>query len=128
YRQSGIALPMVEHAASMRARHDWSGALVLAPPSARATPWVRRFGDASTAFVSGWMQVRGARRRRTVDRGFALSDHADWEGLNGAIRATGAQQVFVTHGSIVPLVRWLTRTAFRRPRCRRNTKVNRTKP
>jgi putative mRNA 3-end processing factor len=53
------------------------------------------------------MQIRGVRRRRAVDRGFALSDHADWPGLLKAISATGARRVFVTHGYSEPLVRWL---------------------
>ena len=71
-------------------------------------PWVRRFGDPSDAFASGWMQLRGARRRRGVDRGFVLSDHADWPGLLQAIEATGAQRVIVTHGSSAAMVRYLT--------------------
>ncbi|MDL2357922.1 MAG: DNA ligase-associated DEXH box helicase, partial [Pseudomonadota bacterium] len=66
-----------------------------------------RFGDYSDAFASGWMQLRGARRRRGVDRGFVLSDHADWPGLMTAIRATEAPRVIVTHGSIAVMVRWL---------------------
>ena len=86
---------------------DLSGALVLAPPSALAGPWARRFGDAADAFVSGWMQVRGARRRRGVDRGFVLSDHADWPGLQQAIAASGASRVIVTHGYEAVMVRWL---------------------
>jgi putative mRNA 3-end processing factor len=68
---------------------------------------MKRFGDYSDAFASGWMQLRGARRRRSVDRGFILSDHADWPGLHTAIRATGATRVIVTHGSVGPMVRWL---------------------
>ena len=71
---------------------DYAGALVIAPPSASGSPWMRRFGDASTGFCSGWMQVRGARRRRGYDRGFVLSDHADWPGLLATIadsRASG---------------------------------------
>ena len=76
-------------------------------PSAAGTPWNRKFGEISTAIASGWMQIRGARRRRAVDRGFALSDHADWEGLRSAIRATGAQEVWVTHGYVAVMVRWL---------------------
>jgi putative mRNA 3-end processing factor len=87
--------------------HDFRGALIVAPPSAQSTPWLRRFGDHADAFASGWMQIRGVRRRRAVDRGFALSDHADWPGLLQAISATGAQRVFVTHGYSDPLVRWL---------------------
>ena len=75
-------------------------ALVLAPPSAAASPWLKRFGDYSDALASGWMQVRGNRRRRGLDRGFALSDHADWPGLLAAIAATGAERIFATHGAV----------------------------
>ena len=83
-------------------------ALVIAPPSAARSSWLRRFGpDLSDAFASGWMQLRGTRRRRGVDRGFVVSDHADWPGLQQAIRATGAERVFVTHGSVAVMVRWL---------------------
>jgi putative mRNA 3-end processing factor len=83
------------------------GSLVVAPPSAHNTPWSRRFGPSSAAFVSGWMRIRGARRRRSLDRGFVLSDHADWPALLRAIDATGAESVWVTHGFKAPLVRWL---------------------
>jgi putative mRNA 3-end processing factor len=69
---------------------------------------MRRFGDYSDAFASGWMRLRGTRRRRGVDRGFVLSDHADWPGLQHAIGATGAERVIVTHGQIEPMVRWLS--------------------
>jgi putative mRNA 3-end processing factor len=68
---------------------------------------LRKFGDVSLAFASGWMQIRGMRRRRVVDRGFAISDHADWDGLLGAIDATGAEEIIVTHGYRSTLVRWL---------------------
>ena len=84
-----------------------SKTLVLAPPSAAGTAWLKRFGDYSDAFASGWMQLRGARRRRGVDRGFVMSDHADWSALHRAISSTGAGQVFVTHGSIAVMVRYL---------------------
>jgi putative mRNA 3-end processing factor len=73
----------------------------------QGSAWARRFGDSSDAFASGWMQLRGARRRRAVDRGFVLSDHADWPGLQRAIRATGAERVIVTHGYEAIMVRWL---------------------
>ena len=86
---------------------DIKRAIVIAPPSAAGSPWMKRFGDYSDAFASGWMQLRGARRRRGVDRGFILSDHADWPGLMSAIRATEAPRVIVTHGSIPIMVRWL---------------------
>ena len=70
---------------------------------------MKRFGaDAVDAFASGWMLVRGTRRRRGVDRGFVMSDHADWPGLMSAIKATGAEHIRVTHGSVPVLVRWLT--------------------
>src|SRR5262249_35811068 len=71
------------------------------------TPWARRFGSASTALVSGWMRIRGTRRRRSLDRGFVLSDHADWPALLRAIDESGAETVWVTHGYRAPLVRWL---------------------
>jgi putative mRNA 3-end processing factor len=109
YRHAGVRLPEVLHAADPAvAPALLRRALVLAPPSAQASPWMKRFGQYSDAFASGWMQVRGARRRRGVDRGFVMSDHADWPGLLQAIEATGAQRVLVTHGSVAVLVRWLT--------------------
>jgi putative mRNA 3-end processing factor len=106
YRAEGVPLPPtvmvtdLEKAALRRA-------LVIAPPSAAGSTWMRRFGDYSDAFASGWMLLRGARRRRSVDRGFVLSDHADWPGLMTAIRATEAERIIVTHGSIPVMVRWL---------------------
>jgi putative mRNA 3-end processing factor len=106
YRASGVALPATR-LVSETPRADLPGALVLAPPSAAGSPWMRRFGDYSDAFASGWMQVRGARRRRALDRGFVLSDHADWPGLQDAIAATGASRVIVTHGQVATMVRWL---------------------
>ncbi len=108
YRDSGIALPDAANALDVPKGHDWSRALILAPPSAHGTTWVRRFGAVSTAFASGWMRIRGARRRRSIDRGFVLSDHADWPGLLDAIHNTGADCVWVTHGYRSPMVRWLT--------------------
>jgi putative mRNA 3-end processing factor len=106
YREGGIELPDTR-LVSETGKEEMKRALVLAPPSAAGSTWTRRFGDYSDAFASGWMLLRGARRRRGVDRGFVLSDHADWPGLLGAIEATGAQQVVVTHGSIPVMVRWL---------------------
>ena len=108
YRDSGVPLPSTTYAASMPRGHDWAGALIVAPPSAMGSPWLRRFGASSTAFASGWMRIRGARRRRSMDRGFALSDHVDWTALLETIAATGAQRVLVTHGYREPVVRWLT--------------------
>lgn len=107
YRAGGVALPETTHASAVVPVGPWDRALILAPPSAHGTPWTRKFGAASTGFASGWMQIRGARRRRAVDRGFVLSDHADWPGLLGAITATGAERVLVTHGYSAVLARWL---------------------
>jgi putative mRNA 3-end processing factor len=84
-----------------------AGALVLAPLSARGTPWMRRLPNASDAFASGLMRVRGVRRQRAFDRGFVLSDHADWSGLLDTIAATGASRVLVTHGWSEALARYL---------------------
>jgi len=106
YRERGVALPAAGSPAGL-AKAALARSLTLAPPSAAGSPWMRRFGDYADAFASGWMQVRGNRRRRGVDRGFVLSDHADWGGLLAAIEATGAERVLVTHGYVAPLVRFL---------------------
>jgi putative mRNA 3-end processing factor len=106
YRATGVALPHTARVTEVTP-NDLKRALVVAPPSAQGTPWLKRFGKYSDAFASGWMQLRGARRRRGVDRGFVLSDHADWPGLMQAIEATGAQRVIATHGYSNILVRWL---------------------
>ena len=107
YRHSGIALPPTRHAIEVADKATLARALVIAPPSASGTPWLRRFGDASVGFASGWMQVRGARRQRRVERGFVLSDHVDWPGLIDTVRATGAHTILVTHGIADALVRHL---------------------
>jgi putative mRNA 3-end processing factor len=107
YRESGIALHATTPVATLPKGTDYAGSLIVAPPSAAGSPWLRRFGDMSTAFASGWMQVRGARRRRSLDRGFVLSDHVDWPALISAIEATGAEQVWVTHGYREQVVRFL---------------------
>jgi putative mRNA 3-end processing factor len=111
YRESGIDLPPTHNVADV-VKTDISSALVLAPPSAGGTRWMRRFGDFSDGFASGWMQLRGARRRRSLDRGFVLSDHADWPGLHAAIAATGASRVIITHGQVAVMVRWLQQQGF----------------
>ncbi|MFM7086602.1 MAG: ligase-associated DNA damage response exonuclease [Cyanobium sp.] len=108
YRQAGIAMVPTEAVSARPRGESLAGELILAPPSAWRTPWMRRFPRARTAFASGWMAVRGARRRRGVDRGFVLSDHADWPSLLATIRQTGAQQVYLTHGLGEPLARYLS--------------------
>jgi putative mRNA 3-end processing factor len=107
YRDAGIALPVTRYAGTATDRADSTGALVIAPPYAGGSLWVRRFGNHSTGFASGWMLVRGARRRQSLDRGFPLSDHVDWPSLLAAVEATGAQEIWVTHGFTAPVVRWL---------------------
>ncbi len=109
YREAGVDLPDTRLVSEVPARDKaaFRGALIIAPPSAQGSAWMRRFGDYSDAFASGWMRLRGTRRRRGVDRGFVLSDHADWPGLLQAIDATGAARVIVTHGQVEPMVRWL---------------------
>lgn len=107
-RGQGIALPETHHVTPETDLRTMRGALVLAPPGALAGPWARRFRPASTGYASGWMRLRGVRRRRAADRGFVLSDHADWSGLNRAIAETGAETVHVTHGYTEIFARWLT--------------------
>ncbi|WP_306133485.1 ligase-associated DNA damage response exonuclease [Roseivivax marinus] len=106
-RAQGYDLPDTTQVLPETDAKSYKGALVLAPPSALGTPWARRFGQVSAAFASGWMRLRGVRRRRAGDRGFVLSDHADWDGLIGAIRETGAENVYCTHGYTDIFARWL---------------------
>jgi putative mRNA 3-end processing factor len=106
-RQQGIALPSTQTVEKDAIRTALTGSLVLAPPSAAGTSWMRRFAPFETASASGWMNLRGMRRRGALDRGFVLSDHADWPGLLSAVEATGAEKVFVTHGYSEQFSRWL---------------------
>lgn len=108
YRDAGVRIPETHYAGDFK-KNDPTirEALIVAPPSAAGSTWMRRFGDYSDAFASGWMMLRGTRRRRGVDRGFVLSDHADWPGLLWAVEQTGAERVMVTHGSVAILVRYL---------------------
>ncbi len=111
-RAQGIPLPNTIRVTPETRAKEHPGALVLATPSALGTAWARRFGPASTGFASGWMALRGVRRRRAADRGFVLSDHADWEGLNRAIAETGAARIFVTHGYTAIFRRWLAEQGY----------------
>jgi putative mRNA 3-end processing factor len=86
--------------------------IIVAPSMAANSPWLKRFEPYTTGFCSGWMQVRGLQRRGNADAGFVLSNHADWNGLLTAIRATGAQKVFVTHGYQSVFARYLTETGI----------------
>ncbi len=107
YRESGVDLPDTQYVGTVENKKDFIGSLIVAPPSADGSTWLKRFGSHSTGFASGWMMVRGARRQRAVDRGFVLSDHADWPELLTAIAGSEAETVYVTHGNTEVVVRWL---------------------
>ena len=107
YRAAGIRmLPTLPVAETQKGR-SFAGELILAPITARGLPWMKRFGDFESAFASGSMRIRGQRRRRAFDRGFALSDHADWPGILRTVRESGAQRVLATHGHRDALARHL---------------------
>lgn len=107
YREGGIDLPPTAYAGTAQKGKSWAGVMVVAPPSAHGTPWARKFAPVATGIASGWMTIRGTRRRKALDRGFVLSDHVDWPGLLGSVAATGAERVLVTHGYTSVVVRWL---------------------
>ena len=107
YRTEGVEMLPTLSATGDR-KTDYRGALIIAPPSAAGTPWMRRFGDHSSGFCSGWMRVRGNRRWRGYDRGFVLSDHVDWPGLIDTCKETGARKILLTHGYSDALARYLS--------------------
>lgn len=111
-RAQGFVLPDTVPVTPDTDRKAHPGALVLAPPSALGSAWARRFGPHSTGFASGWMRLRGVRRRRAADRGFVLSDHADWPGLLDAIKSSNAENIYVTHGYTDIFARYLNEQGF----------------
>lgn len=106
-RAAGYDLPYIPRVTSDIDKKEYRGALILGTSSSLNTPWLKRFEPYSTGYCSGWMAVRGAKNRRSVDRGFVLSDHADWNELNWAVAETGAEHVYVTHGYTDTFARWL---------------------
>jgi putative mRNA 3-end processing factor len=106
YRRSGVLLPPTRRI-DPQTRGSFAGELILAPPAAAGSLWMRRFGRAQVGFASGWMRLRGTRRRGSFDRGFALSDHADWFDLLRTIEESGAERVLATHGYSATLARFL---------------------
>lgn len=101
YREAGVGMPATALVGETEKGRAFAGALVIAPPSAAGSTWMRRFGNPAmveTGFASGWMLVRGIRRRRGYDRGFVLSDHADWDDLLATVRETGCRRLLCTHG------------------------------
>lgn len=109
---AGHKLPAVQRVQPDMAKDVFKGNVVIAPGSADGSPWMKRFPSYSVGVCSGWMQVRGNVRRRNADAGFALSDHADWNGLLQTVKATGAKKVFVTHGFQAAFSRYLTETGI----------------
>jgi len=107
-RDAGLSLPPTRRVTKEMRKSEFEGALVICPPSAVGSPWIRRFMPFSLGIASGWMALRGARRRRGADRGFVLSDHADWRELNDTVRQSGATKVYVTHGYSELFAQWLT--------------------
>ncbi len=107
YREAGVHMLPTRFVSEVEKGTSFAGALILAPPSAAGSTWMRRFGEHETGFASGWMRVRGNRRRRGYDRGFVLSDHADWPGLLRTAKDSGASRVLATHGYSDTLARYL---------------------
>lgn len=106
-RNAGFDLPELTLITKETDRKLFAGSLVLAPPSVDSSPWIKKFNPYELGYCSGWMAVRGAKNRRALDRGFILSDHADWKDLNTAVKATQAEKVYVTHGYTSVFSRWL---------------------
>jgi putative mRNA 3-end processing factor len=109
--KAGVSLPDTEKV-NLSNRDDYSSAVILAPSFVMGSPWLKRFEPFSIANASGWMAVRGAQRRMAIDRGFAISDHADWNGLNTAIKETGAEKIYITHGFSDVFVKWLREQGY----------------
>lgn len=107
YRKSGIPLPETRLVSDVSSKSEYAGAMVIAPPSGDQPSWMKKFHSPLRAFASGWMRIRGNRRRRALDRGFVVSDHADWQGLLASILATGAENIWTTHGYAEELARYL---------------------
>jgi putative mRNA 3-end processing factor len=98
FRNTGLDLPFTQRVTKDTTKKETEGCLVIATPASIGTPWMKKFQPYSTGIASGWMMMRGTRRRKAADRGFVLSDHADWNGLLQAVEATGAEKVYATHG------------------------------
>jgi putative mRNA 3-end processing factor len=105
YERQGVALGPLKLARDA-GKDELAGSITVCPPSALQDRWTRRFPDPVNAFASGWMRVRARARQRGVELPLVISDHADWDGLIAAIRATGASEVWVTHGEEDALVHW----------------------
>ena len=107
FREEGIRLPEITRVSKDHLRTCRDGAMLVLPPAAASSKFVSGVGPIRSAFASGWMLTRKARRQRRHGTGFVVSDHADWPGLNDAIRSSGAERVILTHGETAPLEKWL---------------------
>jgi len=105
YERRGIVLGEMRAVRDAK-KAELAGAIALCPPSALQEVWSRRFPDPVSSFASGWMRVRARARQRGVELPLVISDHADWDGLTATILATGASEVWVTHGQEDALVHW----------------------
>jgi putative mRNA 3-end processing factor len=105
YASRGIALGELRLVRGEK-KAELAGTITLCPPSALREIWARRFHEPVTAFASGWMRVRARARQHGVELPLVISDHADWDGLLGTIAATGASEIWVTHGQEDALVHW----------------------
>lgn len=105
YAEHGVPLGELRPVKGVK-KAELAGTITLAPPSATSDLWTRRFPDPLTAFASGWMRVRARARQCGVELPLVISDHADWDGLTATIAATGAGEVWVTHGQEDALVHW----------------------
>lgn len=105
-------LPAIKRVTPETPKEEYKGSVVIAPPSAEGTPWIKRFSPYSIGICSGWMQVRGNQRRKNADAGFVLSDHCDWKALLHAISETGAEKVYVTHGFQSAFSRYLNESGI----------------
>jgi putative mRNA 3-end processing factor len=112
YRKEGVTLPETWSIHDLPKEKPISDCLVLTVPSSLGTPWLKRFGDVSLAMASGWMAIRGTRRRRGVDRGFVVSDHVDWPDLLRTVEESKAKTIWVTHGFSHVVARYLSELGY----------------
>ena len=107
YANKGIQMAPFKAVTEKEKGDSFQTDLILAPPSALGTPWLKRFPNYRAALASGWMQVRGTRKRKNLDKGFVLSDHADWNDLIRTVKDTKAKNIFTTHGYSGVLAQYL---------------------
>ena len=113
FREQGLPIGTSRELSDDLTKKDFKGAMIIAPGELAQTNWLNKMKPYKTARASGWMMLRGMRRRMAVDRGFVLSDHADWHGLNQAVKATGAENIYVTHGSTEVYTQWLNEQGYK---------------